>query len=58
MAEAAASGGKAYCILQIGVGLDTAAVREAVVKVMEQKVICSYMLNFCLYSPKQFVIYI
>lgn len=37
MAEAAASGGKAYCILQIGVGLDTAAVREAVVKVMEQK---------------------
>ncbi|KAK4721434.1 hypothetical protein R3W88_011667 [Solanum pinnatisectum] len=37
MAEAAASGGKEYCILQIGVGLDTAAVREAVVKVMEQK---------------------
>lgn len=37
MAEAAASGGKAYCILQIAVGLDTAAVREAVVKVMEQK---------------------
>ncbi|KAM3233487.1 alanine-tRNA ligase [Capsicum annuum] len=36
---ALASGGKSYCILQIDVGLDTGAVREAVVKVMEQKVI-------------------
>ncbi|KAF3655147.1 hypothetical protein FXO37_16104 [Capsicum annuum] len=34
---ALASGGKSYCILQIDVGLDTGAVREAVVKVMEQK---------------------
>ncbi|XP_019184213.1 PREDICTED: alanine--tRNA ligase-like [Ipomoea nil] len=37
MAEAAVSGGKAYCILRLGIGLDTAAVRDAVVKVMEQK---------------------
>ncbi|KAM3381587.1 alanine-tRNA ligase [Capsicum galapagoense] len=37
MAEAAASGGKSYCVLQIDVGSDTGAVREAVVKVMEQK---------------------
>lgn len=39
MAEAAVSGGKAYCILRLGIGLDTAAVRDAVVKVMEQKVV-------------------
>nr|GMC68220.1 alanine--tRNA ligase [Ipomoea batatas] len=37
MADAAVSGGKAYCILRLGIGLDTAAVRDAVVKVMEQK---------------------
>nr|GLL19870.1 alanine--tRNA ligase-like [Ipomoea trifida] len=37
MAEAAVSGGKAYCILRLGIGLDTAAVRDAVLKVMEQK---------------------
>ncbi|VFQ73750.1 unnamed protein product [Cuscuta campestris] len=36
-AEAAVSGGNAYCILRLGVGLDTAAVRDAVVEVMEQK---------------------
>ncbi|XP_075485356.1 alanine--tRNA ligase-like [Primulina tabacum] len=37
MAEAAASNGKAYCISHVNVGSDTAAIREAVVKVMEKK---------------------
>lgn len=38
-AEAAASDGKTFCIIQLDVGLDAAAVREAVSKVMEKKVI-------------------
>ncbi|TQD90391.1 hypothetical protein C1H46_024028 [Malus baccata] len=33
MAEVAASDGKAYCVSQVDVGLDTAAVREAVLKI-------------------------
>ncbi|KAG1363731.1 Alanine--tRNA ligase [Cocos nucifera] len=37
IAEAAASEGKAFCISQVDVGLDTTAVREAVLKVMDQK---------------------
>ncbi|KAK6936499.1 DHHA1 domain [Dillenia turbinata] len=37
MAEAAASDGKAFCISRVDVGLDAAAVREAVIKVREQK---------------------
>lgn len=37
MAEGASSNGKAYCISLVDVGGDTAAIREAVVKVMEQK---------------------
>ncbi|XAR54282.1 Alanine--tRNA ligase [Bertholletia excelsa] len=37
MAESAASEGKAFCISRINVGIDTTALREAVVKVMEQK---------------------
>ncbi|KAK9057059.1 hypothetical protein SSX86_024426 [Deinandra increscens subsp. villosa] len=36
-AEVASSEGKAFCISNVGVGSDTAAIREAVVKVMEQK---------------------
>ncbi|XP_076954620.1 alanine--tRNA ligase-like [Bidens hawaiensis] len=36
-AEVALSEGKAFCISHVGVGSDTAAIREAVVKVMEQK---------------------
>ncbi|KAK6129396.1 hypothetical protein DH2020_036872 [Rehmannia glutinosa] len=36
-AEGASSNGKAYCISLVDVGADTAAIREAVVKVMEQK---------------------
>ena len=38
-AEVSSSDGKAFCISHVNVGLDAAAVREAVVKVMEQKVI-------------------
>ncbi|XP_057463277.1 LOW QUALITY PROTEIN: alanine--tRNA ligase-like [Actinidia eriantha] len=37
MAEVATSGGKAFCILRVNVGSDTTAIREAVVRVMEQK---------------------
>ncbi|KAG8390518.1 hypothetical protein BUALT_Bualt01G0091700 [Buddleja alternifolia] len=37
MAEGALSNGKAYCISLVNVGTDTAAIREAVVKVMEKK---------------------
>nr|GMD53642.1 alanine--tRNA ligase-like [Ipomoea batatas] len=37
MSEVATSHGKTYCVLRVSVGLDTYAVREAVVKVMEQK---------------------
>ncbi|KAI3471319.1 hypothetical protein Pfo_027982 [Paulownia fortunei] len=36
-AEGASSNGKAYCISLVDVGADTTAIREAVVKVMEQK---------------------
>lgn len=39
MAEGAASDGKSFCIALLDVGLDTTAVREAVVKVIEQKVL-------------------
>lgn len=37
-AELAASDGKKFCISHVDVGLDVAAVREAVTKVMDQKV--------------------
>ncbi|KAK9275218.1 hypothetical protein L1049_022480 [Liquidambar formosana] len=37
MAEVATSDGKPFCITHVNVGLDTAAVREAVLKVREQK---------------------
>ncbi|OAY52220.1 alanine--tRNA ligase [Manihot esculenta] len=37
MAEAAASEGKEFCISRVDVGLDAAAVREAVLKVLEKK---------------------
>jgi alanyl-tRNA synthetase len=37
-AEAALSEKKPYCVTQVSVGLDTTAVREAVLKVMDQKV--------------------
>ncbi|MQM06933.1 hypothetical protein Taro_039764 [Colocasia esculenta] len=37
MAETAASEGKAFCVTKVEVGLDASAVREAVLKVMDQK---------------------
>jgi alanyl-tRNA synthetase len=37
-AEAALSQKKAFCVTHVDVGLDTTAVREAVIKVMDQKV--------------------
>ncbi|CBI27126.3 unnamed protein product, partial [Vitis vinifera] len=37
MAQLAASDGKTFCISHVDVGLDTTAVREAVLKVIEQK---------------------
>ncbi|KAG6517511.1 hypothetical protein ZIOFF_020903 [Zingiber officinale] len=37
VAKIAASEGKTFCITQVDVGLDTAAVREAVLKVLEQQ---------------------
>ncbi|ERM93908.1 alanine--tRNA ligase [Amborella trichopoda] len=37
IAETAASEGKPFCVAQIDVGLDTSAVREAVVKVLEKQ---------------------
>lgn len=40
-AEASASSGKAFCISHVEVGLDAAAVRESVLKVVEQKVVVS-----------------
>ncbi|KAL0358791.1 UNVERIFIED_CONTAM: Alanine--tRNA ligase [Sesamum angustifolium] len=45
MAEGASSNGKAYCISLVDVGGDTAAIREAVVKVMEQKVFSHFLLD-------------
>ncbi|GAB4857858.1 hypothetical protein Ancab_015764 [Ancistrocladus abbreviatus] len=45
-AEAAASDGKAFCISLVDVGLDAAAVREAVVKVIQQKVPFSTSWSF------------
>ncbi|AQK39942.1 Alanine--tRNA ligase [Zea mays] len=36
-AEAALSGNKPFCVTHVDVGLDTTAVREAVIKVMDQK---------------------
>lgn len=37
-AEVASSEGIGYCIVHVNVGSDTAAIREAVVKVSEEKV--------------------
>lgn len=43
-AEGALSNGKAFCISLVDVGADTSAIREAVVKVMEQKVFNPFLL--------------
>lgn len=37
-ADAAVSQSKAFCLIRVNVGLDTTAVREAVLKVVDQKV--------------------
>ncbi|XP_078444077.1 alanyl-tRNA synthetase [Wolffia australiana] len=37
VADAAAAEGQSFCVLRVDVGLDTNAVREAVIKVVEQK---------------------
>lgn len=47
VAEVASSSGKTYCVSHVNVGSDTAAIREAVVKVMEQKV-CSFTTHTCI----------
>ncbi|XP_030453528.1 alanine--tRNA ligase [Syzygium oleosum] len=44
-AEAAILGGKGFCISRVDVGLDAAAVREAVVKVLEQKGISTMVFS-------------
>jgi alanyl-tRNA synthetase len=36
-AEAGLSGNKLFCVTHVNVGLDTSAVREAVIKVMDQR---------------------
>lgn len=57
-AEAAILGGKGFCISRVDVGLDAAAVREAVVKVLEQKVALFPLLTFkytCVFAPAKYV---
>ncbi|KAG7018049.1 Alanine--tRNA ligase, partial [Cucurbita argyrosperma subsp. argyrosperma] len=44
-AEVSSKDGKAFCISHVNVGLDAAAVREAVVKVMEQKGISAMVFS-------------
>ena len=44
MAEVASSDGKVFCISHVDVGLDAAAVREAVLKVLERKVFSLFHL--------------
>ncbi|KAG0490941.1 hypothetical protein HPP92_007804 [Vanilla planifolia] len=44
-AEAAVSEGKSFCVCRTDVGLDTTAVREAVVKVMEQKELAAIVFS-------------
>jgi alanyl-tRNA synthetase len=42
-AEAALSGNKLFCVTHVDVGLDTTAVREAVIKVMDKKVLTLFI---------------
>ncbi|KAE8077372.1 hypothetical protein FH972_015943 [Carpinus fangiana] len=44
-AEVAASDGKGFCVSRVDVGLDVAAVREAVLKVLEQKGISAMVFS-------------
>lgn len=64
-AEAAVSDGKAFCICKVDVGSDDRAVREAVVKVTEQKVACSifsflslFFFSFFIFLLALLIIYI
>ncbi|GER50504.1 alanine--tRNA ligase [Striga asiatica] len=54
-AETASSSGKAYCISLVDVGSDTAAIREAVVKVMEQKGLAMMVISRDEKANKAFV---
>ncbi|CAA0827975.1 Alanine--tRNA ligase [Striga hermonthica] len=54
-AETASSSGKAYCISLVEVGSDTAAIREAVVKVMEQKGLAMMVISRDEKANKAFV---
>lgn len=47
-AEVAASNGKVFCISRVDVGLDAAAVREAVQKVLEQVITVHFADSFWL----------
>ncbi|KAL3652105.1 hypothetical protein CASFOL_001786 [Castilleja foliolosa] len=54
-AEVASSNGKAYCISIVDVGADTTAIREAVVKVMEQKGLATMVFSKDEKANKAFV---
>lgn len=45
-AETVCSEGKGFCIARVSVGSDNAAMREAVVRVMEQKVTHNFLSGF------------
>lgn len=45
LAEKAISDGKNYCICNVDVGLDVAAVREAVSKLMKDKVVSKFIFS-------------
>ena len=47
-AEAALSGNKPFCVTHVDVGLDTTAVREAVIKVMDKKVLTLFIFALLL----------
>lgn len=55
IAENAISNGKGYCICHVDVGLDVTAVREAVSKVMKDKVIGKLSLLFFFFGLMVFL---
>lgn len=57
-AETAVSEGKTYCICRVDVGLDAAAVREAVQKVIQQKVLVNSRSYFSVCSDCFCTLYI
>ena len=48
--KAISSEGKGFCIARVSVGSDNAAMREAVVRVMEQKVTSKFILYSIVFS--------